>query len=557
MKKTVQVNLSGQIFTLDDDAYQRLSAYLNQIGRLYSNSPGKDEILQDIEVRIAELFHERLGENRMVVALNDVYEVIEIMGRPEQFDEESTENDAGSQSQDRSEEYRSKRLYRDPDDKVVGGVCSGVGYYFGIDPIFIRLAFVFAVIMFGSGVLFYLILMVVLPEAKTASEKRNMRGEPVNLSGIGKSIENEINAFGERISKDGGDFGRNSGKKLVRGIDRFFYFLAELIRNIFGVIGKFLGILFILIGTVFVASLIAGLFGIADVIHFSSHSWSASMDLYEWGGIVFDSTEWLAVSVTAFLLLIGIPFLALAYGGYLLLFPRNRVPYLGMSLFGLWFLGLIFAIFSGFGILKSFSESDSIVDEFHLEEVGLEADTIIVSLGEDPFNIEENRAYRANKDFMIKIDEEIAKVGKVEFTILPATNEHLVLELLRESNGSTFESAASKASNIDYHFVSDDKTLKLNSFFSFPTEDLLRDQAVELKLLLPVGKTVFLDRSALRVIYDIPNVTDMNDQYMVDHYWRMEEKGLVCLDCDSRKKSESLEIEARIGLDTIASIKVN
>jgi len=129
---------------------------------------------------------------------------------------------------------------------------------------------------------------------------------------------------------------------------------------------------------------VAGLFGVADVIHFSNQNWSASMDLYEWGGIIFDSSEWLAVSVTAFLLLVGIPFVALAYGGYLLLFPNNGVPYLGTSLFGLWFVGLIFAIFSGFGILKSFSKSDSMVDDFRLKDRGLMAYTISVKFWEDP-----------------------------------------------------------------------------------------------------------------------------------------------------------------------------
>ena len=327
MKKTVQVNLSGQIFTLDDDAYDRLSNYLRQISQLYINSPGKDEILQDIEVRIAELFSEKLVGTKMVVSLKDVDAVIEVMGRPEQFDEGTMEEeDSGASSQTRSGDYRGKRLYKDPDDKVVGGVCSGIGYYFGVDPLFIRLAFICAVVFFGTGVLLYLILMIILPEAKTATEKWHMKGEPVNIGSIGKSIEDEINSFGERISKEGGAFGRNGGKKLVRGIDRFFYFLAEVLRNIFGILGKFLGSLFILIGVVFIATLVAGLFGVADVIHFQNQSWSASMDLYECGGIVFDSSEWLAVSVTAFLLLVGIPFVALAYGAYMLLFPNNRIP---------------------------------------------------------------------------------------------------------------------------------------------------------------------------------------------------------------------------------------
>ncbi len=214
MKKTIQVNLSGQVFTLDEDAYDRLSAYLNQISRLYDRSAGKEEILQDIEVRIAELFIEKLGELRQVVSLRDVDSVIEIMGRPEQFEGDfDGESEASRSSTYEENEYRARRLFRDPDDQVIGGVCSGIGYYFGIDPLWVRIAFVLALVVFGTGVLFYIILHIIVPEAKTASEKLHMRGEPVNIGSIGKSIEEELNAFGERFSNSGGAFGRSSGKK--------------------------------------------------------------------------------------------------------------------------------------------------------------------------------------------------------------------------------------------------------------------------------------------------------------------------------------------------------
>lgn len=192
------------------------------------------------------------------------------------------------------------------------------------------------------------------------------------------------------------------------------------------------------------------------------------------------------------------------------------------------------------------------MDDFRLENQGLVSDTIQIKLGEDPFNISEKRAYRANKDFMIKIEDERAKVGNVKFTVLPSTNDELKLEVSRESNGSTFESAKDKAENIDYGFTNDSNSLYFNLFFSFPSQDLLRDQEVRVKLLLPVGKTVYLDRSALRVIYDIPSVTDTYDTYMVDHYWTMEDRGLVCTDC-AVKDETTLSIEAN---DTSISVKV-
>ncbi|HAW19412.1 MAG TPA: hypothetical protein DCX14_04445 [Flavobacteriales bacterium] len=511
-------------------------------------------------MRIAELFLERLSDSKSVVVLSDVDEVVTIMGRPEQF-EEDTESDDGHQHQEASgKEYKTKRLYRDADDQVIGGVCSGIGYYFGIDPLWIRLAFVVALTIFGTGVLLYIILMLIVPVAKTASEKLHMKGEPVNIGSIGKTIEDELNAFGERISNDGGAFGRNGGKKLVRGIDRFFYFIAELLRNIFGFIGKFLGIIFVIIGSFCVVALLASVMGIADVVHFSSDNWSASMDLYEWGDIVFDSSEWLFSSVTAFVLLIGIPFLALAYGGFLLLFPTRKVPYLGVSLFGLWFIGLILAIFSGFGILKSFAKSDSVVEEISMQELGIDSDTIIIKLAADPFHISERRSYRASRDFMIKIKDDSAFVGTVDFTVLPNPGDEPIFEITKEANGSSFELAMQKAKAIQYLYSVDSNAIALNAFFSFPTQDMLRNQEVHTKLYLPIGKTIFLHESSKRIIDDIDNVTNTYDPYMVGHHWRMEADGLTCTDCKKVTEEEednASETSITISADEIKIETVN
>jgi phage shock protein PspC (stress-responsive transcriptional regulator) len=555
MKKTIQVNLSGQVFTLDEDAYDRLSAYLNQISRLYDRSAGKEEILQDIEVRIAELFIEKLGELRQVVSLRDVESVIEIMGRPEQFEGDfDGDTEASGSSTYEENEYRARRLFRDPDDQVIGGVCSGIGYYFGIDPLWVRIAFVLALVVFGTGVLFYIILLIIVPEAKTASEKLHMRGEPVNIGSIGKSIEEELNAFGERISNSGGAFGRSSGKKLARGIDRTFYFIAELLRKLFNVIGKFLGALFVILGTFTVIALLAALFNVADVIHFGADRWSASMDIYEWGEIVFDSSEWLIASVAGLFLLVGIPFIALAYSGLTLLFPGNRIPYLGTALFGLWFLGLVLTIFSGFSILKSFSKEETVIERYALEELGIRQDTLIIRSGSDPFNISASRGYSANRDFMIKLSDDKVTRGNLEFTIMEMPSKRAVVEICKRSEGATFDQAQSKAEAINYSFENDSNTLIFNPFFTFPSRDLLRAQELTIHLSMTEGMVVFLDESSKRIIKDIPSVTNIYDPYMTGHYWKMEKEGLICLDCEEVEKSDTQnegikEVSIQVNID--------
>ena len=195
MKRTVQVNLSGQVFTIDEDAYEVLSAYLKRIASLYDRSAGKDEILSDIESRIAELLIERKGESKEVVTIEDVAAVTAIMGNPEQFEDDSMDDTEESYRTNYSSDSSKKRLYRDSDNGIIGGVCSGIAYYFGIDPVWIRLFFGLSFIFFGSGVIFYILLWIIIPEARSASEKLNMKGEPVNIGSIGKTIEKEIGSL--------------------------------------------------------------------------------------------------------------------------------------------------------------------------------------------------------------------------------------------------------------------------------------------------------------------------------------------------------------------------
>ena len=141
MNKTLSVNIGGMVFHVEENAYQNLNSYLDAIRGYFTTSDGRDEIIQDIEARIAEMFHERLGESRQVVTSDDVEHVISTLGRPEQYlmgDEEPVEQGATKESTSKRS-YR--RLYRDPDDRIIGGVCAGLSHYIGLDPIWLRLAF--------------------------------------------------------------------------------------------------------------------------------------------------------------------------------------------------------------------------------------------------------------------------------------------------------------------------------------------------------------------------------------------------------------------------------
>lgn len=219
MNKVFNINLGGQAFTIDAEAFYHLEKYLKAIDNHFRDSEGHEEIVSDIESRLAELFQETLG-GRPIVTLKDVKRTISIMGTPEEFgadpiEEASTESgkgfDSGKRTSHSNKSWKTgKRLFRNPEDEVVAGVCSGIAAYFGItDPLWIRLFFVALTLMgFGTAIPLYIILWAVLPKAETASDRLSMRGETINVSNIGRIIEEEMDHLSNKIEDWGGDVER-------------------------------------------------------------------------------------------------------------------------------------------------------------------------------------------------------------------------------------------------------------------------------------------------------------------------------------------------------------
>jgi len=222
MNKVYNINLGGYPFTIDEDAYNHLRSYLEAIHNHFRTTEGYEEITHDIEARLAELFVEQLN-NRPIVGFQEVEDAIAIMGRPEEFgadpvsEGESFANGGQTNTGGTDTKFKiktGKRLYRDKEDSVVGGVAAGLTAYFGIaDPIWIRLFFVLIVISGGIGIPLYLILWALMPEAKTASDRLAMRGEPINISNISKIISEEFEHLSEKMTELGEEL---SGKKKVR-----------------------------------------------------------------------------------------------------------------------------------------------------------------------------------------------------------------------------------------------------------------------------------------------------------------------------------------------------
>ena len=346
MNKTININLGGIFFHIDELAYQKLKRYLDAIRRSLSDDPqGRDEILNDIELRIGELLSERITNDRQVVNESDIDEITKIMGKPEDYlvDEELFEDEPVNK-----QKSSSKKLFRDGEDKFLGGVSSGLAHYFGVNPLWVRLLWVFTVVVgFGTGIPIYILLWILIPEAETTAEKLQMKGEPVNISNIERKIREEFQDVSTRV-KDGvndvtekvrsTEFKKNIENKTKSGIQEIIETLGTILTALFKIFGKFIGALIIFIASVTLIFLIFGAFswGSIEVLGFGE-------DFVHYPPFFFDSIipSWLLVLFT--FLAVAIPFIILFMLGLKILSSNinSFSATTKLSLLGIWIIALL------------------------------------------------------------------------------------------------------------------------------------------------------------------------------------------------------------------------
>jgi len=200
MNKTIIININGIVFHIEEDAYEILKNYMTDVKRHFLNSADSLEITTDIENRIAEMFSDILiQENKQVIVEQDVNSVIDQMGRVEDFDEIYEEGKTPAGSTD-TYTINERKLFRDPDDHLVSGVCAGIANYFNIEPLWIRLAFALSFFFVGTGLLLYIILWIVIPKATTRADRMAMKGEKLTLQGFKNNLEEELSAVRGHIN---------------------------------------------------------------------------------------------------------------------------------------------------------------------------------------------------------------------------------------------------------------------------------------------------------------------------------------------------------------------
>ncbi|GAB4384271.1 MAG: PspC domain-containing protein [Salibacteraceae bacterium] len=522
MKKTVSVNLGGRVFVLDEDAYASLNNYIESIASVFDGQEGKDEIIGDIELRIGELLSALMDGKRTVATAEDVEEIIRIMGQPEDFADDAFENQHPPKT-------KIKRLFRDPDDKILGGVCSGIGHYLGIDPVWLRFAFVIALVFFGTGVLFYLILWLVIPEAKTTADKLMMRGKPVNVANIGKFFQQELSNIGDRLGKTEAFSGINK-TRATTFLNNLFVALGSFLKIVARIILVMLGAFLVLTGIVGLLSFGGIFIGLSPLILGFETFLVPGIDIMDAGEVFITNGLLFIFTVLALGLVLALPFLAFLYLGTRIIFRKFRIPYLMLSLSLLWIAGVAMLLSSLLFLAIDFVDEERLTENYDLPISASKNDTLYIgTLDSDTFYGWEDCLPNCASFYVS--DGDVIAMADVELSARPALQSRPKLQVVRVGRGHNEKTARARASGITFSFEIDSNRVFIDRFFKVDKNDGWRAQSLEYIFYLPVGTVLWLSNTSEALLSENYKLHNALPPGVDGHYWRMTRQGLECIDC--------------------------
>lgn len=543
MNKTVNINLGGMFFHIDEEAYQKLSRYFEAIKRSLTNSNGQDEIIKDIEMRIAELFAEKHSNGKQVISLRELDEVIAVMGQPEDYRLDSEENEETKTNYTYATKG-TKKLYRDKDGGMIGGVLAGLGHYFGIDKVWIRIFFLILFFVYGTGILAYIILWIVMPEAVTTSEKLEMTGEPVNISNIEKKVREEFDNVSEKFKNVNYDA---MGNQVKTGADKIASSAGKVFMAIFNVFAKILGVILILSALPILVMLLIGIFTLGTSA-FVEFPWSDFIQ----AGNFSDFPVW-TFGLLIFLA-IGIPFFYLMILGFKLLITNmkslgNVVNY---TLFALWIVSLILLITIALNQMMEYSTQGRVVSKQALTMNT--QDTLQIKFVHNDYfakNIHDRTDFQITQD---STDQRVLFSNNVHIRIVKTDEAMPFLQIEKQAKGRDLGVAKNKAEQIQYGFKFENNQLILDNYILTDVKNKFRDQEVELTLHLPKGMIFKVDESVND--YDYSDDEFFNLHYSSDAYlYQVEESQVKCLDCPvSENEFGDVETNNETTSDTIKKV---
>lgn len=532
MKKTINIHLGGMPFIIDEDAYNLLHNYIDSLKAKFTDENERNEIIADIEARVAEVFSNRL-DKRQVVDENDVNFIIAQLGKPEDI-AGASESEPTTQSQQQTTNTNKtftprgeKKLFRDTDNSLLGGVISGLCQYFGYsEPIWARLIFaLFLWFSFGTFILVYFILWLLVPEAKTRAEKLQMRGEPVTIDTLEKEMRETMNRTTDMFNRTVKD--DNIGGKIIT-------ILLLLLKG-------FLKIVAVIIFLVCIFILIAFL---AAVFGFSMLGLPAFAPLTQ---LFVDSHFTYIIALVAGILVVGIPLFSVMYSSakFVLSNKVERNKQVSITLTILWIASLLTLFVIGGNAMENFDQKETAREKLSI--IQPQGNALYIASMEDstsePFfassNVGVNGIKRSENGFVF---------GTVEFELQPSKDSLFHIEKVISAHGKSKADARKTISLINYRYAQTDSTVSLSPNIEVFKNAKFRKQEVKNVIYVPAGK---------KLVFADENLTDFNIGDETFYAGELPHKAfvvkdgkIVCENCDTSLNEENEDADAQVAANS-------
>lgn len=520
MKTTRNISLGGYAFIVEEDAYGTLKSYTDAVSAGFSNELGGDEIQKDIELRMAEIFHDQLA-GREVLNLEDVNKMISIMGEPSIYTDEKTANSTEPVLDDSKIE---RRVFRDTENRVLGGVCSGISAYFGIDPIWIRIAFLIAFFGYGSGLLVYILLFFAIPAAKTTSDKLAMRGKTPNLSNISESVKKE---FQKPHVKE-------TGNNVIQLITDLLRKIFDLTYKIFKWFLKGTALFFIILSIIGLLAIITTLLCADNFEIGPLETWSQVKEY------IFVNQTYATLGYIATILLFLIPLVYIIYRVTLYILKQKVAnKYISMATLLIWLGALITVIFVGFNVGLQYNKTGQSVQTY----------TYVTDTSKTFFL----KALDADSIAEKVLDGGGLQIKNVQVDLLKGAVDSLIeIKVIRKQKGPTKNYASEQAKKIQFNHMFENGILHIPNFFLVPPKNKYRNQEIEIEITIPRGQSLIVDASLDRLLNDVELDGKIYQNDMYGYLLKMTPFGISCINCPAEifeKVKENQEPDTTIEIE--------
>lgn len=484
MKKTITINLKGINFIFEEDAYHQLQTYMDKLDKALHSNEDKAEILDDVELRIAELCSNILNDSKTVIEEKDIQEILKTLGEPSSFVEGDEMEDESFESKSHSSDQKfEKRLFRDTDNAMFGGVCSGIANYFSIDVVIARAIFVLMFMLALSGFPIYVILWIIIPSAKTNIDRLRMKGRPVTVD----SLKDEVEQAAERIKDGSKRFAQKLRNDEYGNRDRFSRG-ARIVANIIGAFLLFHALVMLALFVVFVVV------GVEFVPVNSENGFLSLADLSEL--VIADSSDQFLLWTGGIIGGMSVILFFVLLGSMLLFKLKNKWTRLSLlGVFVLGFVGFILTLIVGLKTGRDFTIEGEIE-----RELGTTKSTELNINSKNNTPIKSSQFKVKSQDFSLMVlDGKNIEFHGVKLIFKPSTDSSFHVYQNLSARGYSHKDAVERSKHIKHNVQMSGDTVSVDLNYKFPKEDKIRDQEVTLIIEMPKNGVVKLNGKDFRL----------------------------------------------------------